>query len=315
MSEKQLSKSEEIQQLKQNITTTKRDVSEELEAILYDELPLLDHGFIRVIDYMGVDSSITQAARVSYGKGTKTVQNDKMLIRYLMKHHHTSPFEMCEIKLHIKAPIFVARQWVRHRTANINEYSGRYSLMSDDFYIPEPQYVTSQSTDNKQGRGNILKDSYNKQAIEDLTNISKQSFKVYGDLLNNEAGEEHSLARELARIVLPLNSYTEFYWKIDLHNLLHFLNLRAHPHAQYEIRVYADLLLDIIKKWVPITYQAFIDYKKDAINLSREANLVVKKLLSTKEMIVKSDYSLSKREWSELLDVYGETIKERLLEK
>lgn len=296
----------EIDSLKQQNYQTKRVVSEDLENILYEPLNALDHGFIRIIDYMGTDSSITQAARVSYGKGTKSVQNDKMLIRYLMKHYHTSPFEMCEIKLHVKCPIFVARQWVRHRTSNVNEYSGRYSLMSKEFYVPQSEHIKEQSKNNKQGRGETLDENIANLAKDKIDNISNNAFNVYDELLSLEGKDEgdKGVARELSRIILPLNTYTEFYWKIDLHNLLHFTNLRAHPHSQYEIRVYAEIILDIIKKWVPITYQAFLDYKKDAFTLSKEAFAVVNDKLKG-ETIKKQNYSLSKREWKEIEDMFG----------
>lgn len=299
----------ELEELKNNKNLSNREFSPLLEEILYEQLKVLDHGFIRVIDYMGNDSAITQAARVSYGKGTKTLQSDKALINYLMRNAHTSPFEMCEIKLHIKAPIFIARQWVMHRTANINEYSGRYSLMNNEFYIPEQSQIMEQSKDNKQGRGSVLQHDLAEKALKDIKNISEQSFEVYNNLINLEENKEiesqseqtkaTGLARELARIVLPLSSYTEFYWKIDLHNLLHFLFLRGHTHAQYEIREYANIMIDIIKKWTPITYEAFINYKQKAVRISKEGHKVINDVLKNKS-VNKQDYALSKREWEEL---------------
>lgn len=299
----------ELEELKNNKNLSNREFSPLLEEILYEQLKVLDHGFIRVIDYMGNDSAITQAARVSYGKGTKTLQSDKALINYLMRNAHTSPFEMCEIKLHIKAPIFIARQWVRHRTANINEYSGRYSLMNNEFYVPEQSQIMEQSKDNKQGRGSVLQNDLAEKALKDIKNISEQSFAIYNNLINLEENKEienqseqtkaTGLARELARIVLPLSSYTEFYWKIDLHNLLHFLFLRGHTHAQYEIREYANIMIDIVKKWTPITYEAFINYKQKAVRISKEGHKVINDVLKNKS-VNKHDYALSKREWEEL---------------
>ena len=213
--------------------------SSALEKILYKQIPILDHGFIRVIDYMGTDQSIVQAARVSYGEGTKKLREDRGLIRYLLSHWHTTPFEMCEIKFHIKLPIFVARQWIRHRTANVNEYSARYSVLDKEFYVPEMDQLGSQSTTNKQGRSNTLDKKFAKQAQDLIQKNSEQLYDDYqnllnGKLLNNdEYVEGEGLARELARTTLPLNYYTQLYWKVDLHNLMHFLRLRADSHAQY----------------------------------------------------------------------------------
>ncbi|POG51582.1 thymidylate synthase (FAD), partial [Wolbachia sp. wRi_2] len=233
---------------------TKRTIVKEIDAILYEEHKVLDHGFIRVVDYMGSDSAIVQAARVSYGKGTKQISQDEALIKYLMRHHHTTPFEMCEIKFHVKLPIFVARQWIRHRTANVNEYSARYSILDDEFYTPKPEQVAKQSDNNKQGSGEAFDPDTSKEIIDSLTNDSNLVYSHYEKFI------EQGLAREIARTNLMLNYYTQFYWKIDLHNLLHFLKLRADKHAQYEIRVYAEVMLDIIKKWVPLAYNAFVEY-------------------------------------------------------
>ena len=218
------------QQIQSN--NTKRVTSPELEKILYEAIPILDHGFIRVIDYMGDDSAIVQSARVSYGEGTKKVSNDKGLIRYLMKNWHTTPFEMCEIKFHIKLPIFIARQWIRHRTANVNEYSARYSILDKEFYIPRPEHMSSQSVTNKQGRGGSLSKKDTEKFLKILKDDAERNYKHYEDMLNkNQSGEiinddKEGLSRELARINLTLNTYTHWYWKIDLHNLLHFLYLR-----------------------------------------------------------------------------------------
>lgn len=300
---------QDIINLRQTSFQTKRATVPALEEILYLAHPVLDHGFIRVIDYMGDDAAITQAARVSYGKGTKQVQDDRGLIRYLLKHAHTSPFEMCEIKLHIKMPIFVARQWIRHRTANVNEYSARYSILDKEFYIPAPEHLASQSETNNQGRGNILNADQAAQVLDLLKEDADRSYRSYQWLLNkDETGQEldpsrDGLARELARMTLSLNTYTQWYWKIDLHNLLHFLRLRAEAHAQYEIRVYADLLLGIIQKWVPLTHEAFQDYKMNAVTLSTHALNVVR-LMINGEQPQQPDSGLSKREWAELMTIF-----------
>lgn len=270
----------------------------EIDAIIGNKIDILDHGFIRLIDYMGDDSSIVQAARVSYGKGTKSVSKDAGLIKYLMRHKHTTPFEMCDIKLHIKCPIFVARQWLRHRTASVNEYSARYSIMEDEFYCPKGDKIGKQSTSNNQGRES---NDFCKERIElitsEINNANKIAYMDYDNLMNS-----CELTRELARSVLNLNVYTQFYWKINLHNLLHFLRLRADSHSQYEIRVYAEAILDIVKKWVPLTYDAYVQYYQDSVNLSKNAFEVVKKLING-EQIEQKDSNLSKREWQELQDI------------
>ena len=277
---------------------TTRATSSALEKILYKQIPILDHGFIRVIDYMGTDQSIVQAARVSYGEGTKKLREDRGLIRYLLSHWHTTPFEMCEIKFHIKLPIFVARQWIRHRTANVNEYSARYSVLDKEFYVPEMDQLGSQSTTNKQGRSNTLDKKFAKQAQDLIQKNSEQLYDDYqnllnGKLLNNdEYVEGEGLARELARTTLPLNYYTQWYWKVDLHNLMHFLRLRADSHAQYEIQIYAEKMVEILKKWVPLTYEAIEDYRSDSFQLSKEAMKIVKDKLANKK-IKKSNYKLS----------------------
>ncbi len=289
--------------------STKRDTIASLEDILGQQFDVLDKGFIRVIDYMGSDNSIVQAARVSYGSGTKTTQDDEALIRYLLKNKHTTPFEMCEIKFHIKAPIFVARQWLRHRTANVNEYSARYSILEEDYYLPVKENISYQSKSNKQGRGSHIESQNADQIIEKIDNISKEAFDTYNTLIgkNDTKSDDEFLSREIARVVLPVNTYTQFYWKIDLHNLLHFLRLRIHPHAQYEIRVYAQLILDIIKKWVPSTYKAFNDYIVNSTTFSSIEVEILKKIVNN-QPIKKEDYNLSKREWNALitsLDLQG----------
>ena len=284
---------------------TTRSSSQALEKILYKPIPILDHGFIRVIDYMGTDQSIVQAARVSYGEGTKKLREDRGLIRYLLSHWHTTPFEMCEIKFHIKLPIFVARQWIRHRTANVNEYSARYSVLDKEFYIPETDQLGSQSTTNKQGRSNTLDKKFAKHAQDLIKKNSEQLYEDYQNLLNgnllnkDEYVEGEGLARELARTTLPLNYYTQWYWKIDLHNLMHFLRLRADSHAQYEIQIYAEKMVEILKKWVPLTYEAFDDYRADSFQLSKDALKLLKDKLANKK-IKPSNYKLSLREIREI---------------
>jgi thymidylate synthase (FAD) len=285
---------------------TKRAVSEALESILYETLPVLDHGFIRVVDYMGDDSAVVQAARVSYGKGTKQVSQDRGLIHYLMRHRHTTPFEMCEIKLHVKLPIFVARQWIRHRTASINEYSARYSILSKEFYLPDANHIAAQSQTNKQGREEGAIDQVRAEQILDiLRNDAERCYDNYRILLNeDEEGKiidesQAGVARELARMNLNLNYYTEWYWKTNLHNLMHFLSLRADPHAQYEIRVYADLLVDILQKWVPITFEAFEEYRLKGTSFSGNALNFIKSLIAGKEMNMEES-GMSKREWEEV---------------
>ncbi len=296
---------EEIEALRSEISETARVTAPELEAVLYKPIEVLDHGFIRVIDYMGDDSSIVQSARVSYGKGTKKISNDKGLIKYLMRHRHSTPFEMCEIKFHIKLPIFIARQWIRHRTANVNEYSARYSILDKEFYIPSAENLAAQSAINNQGRGDALTDDEASNVIQILKKDAEQTYSNYETLLNESSEgniideSKSGIARELARMNLTLNTYTQWYWKIDLNNLLHFLALRADDHAQYEIRVYADAMLDIVKKWVPLTYEAFEDYRIGGTELSAKEVNLMRKLLKG-EKISFEEEGLSKREWSEL---------------
>ena len=296
---------DEVEQLRANSNTTLRATVPSLEEILYKPLQALDHGFVRVIDYMGDDTAIVQSARVSYGKGTKKITNDKGLIKYLMRHWHSTPFEMCEIKLHVKLPIFIARQWIRHRTANVNEYSARYSILDKEFYIPSVENLASQSQVNKQGRAENLSSEEAEKVINILKNDAEQTYNNYEVMLNeNSDGEtldegSMGIARELARMNLTLNTYTQWYWKIDLNNLLHFLKLRADAHAQYEIRVYADIILDIVKKWVPITYEAFEDYRVGGTQLSAKEILILKKIIKG-ETVDPDAEGISKREWGEL---------------
>ncbi len=255
--------------------TTRRPSVPALEELLFSPLEVLDHGFVRVIDYMGDDDAIVQAARVSYGRGTSKLRDDRGLIRYLMRHRHTTPFEMCEIKLHVKLPIFVARQWIRHRTANVNEYSGRYSILDREFYLPSPDQLGEQSRSNRQGREAKLSPQQAAQVLQLLRDDAERCYDHYEALLNeDESGavkrpDDPQLARELARMNLTLNYYTQWYWKIDLHNLLHFLALRIDSHAQYEIRVYGDAIARVVQAWVPTAWEAFVDYRLQAALFSR----------------------------------------------
>ena len=297
----------EIQEQQSQSNTTKRVTSPELEKVLYEAIPVLDHGFIRVIDYMGDDSSIVQAARVSYGKGTKKVSTDEGLIRYLMRHRHSTPFEMCEIKYHIKLPIFIARQWIRHRTANVNEYSARYSILDKEFYVPAKEQLATQSASNRQGRGDVLGGSQANEVLKILKDDATRTYSNYEIMLNERFDgtvideKKDGLARELARMNLTLNTYTQWYWKTDLLNLLNFLFLRSDDHAQYEIRVYADKMLETVKKWVPITYEAFMDYRVGAAEISSNGLKVIKYMLAGKK-ILQEESNLTKREWNELME-------------
>jgi len=308
---------QEIKDQQSQKNTTKRVTAPELEKILYDAIPILDHGFIRVVDYMGDDTSIVQAARVSYGKGTKKVSTDSGLIKYLMRHWHSTPFEMCEIKYHIKLPIFIARQWIRHRTANVNEYSARYSILDKEFYLPDSEHLAAQSQINRQGRGDVLKGDQAKKVLDLLKSDAEQTYKNYEEMLNErydgtviDEGKS-GLARELARMNLTLNTYTQWYWKTDLLNLMNFLRLRADLHAQYEIRTYADAMLDTVKKWVPITYEAFMDYRVGGTEVSSKGKIVIQKMISGEKISIEES-GLSKREWNELMSAFG--LKEKIIE-
>ncbi|MSP51071.1 MAG: FAD-dependent thymidylate synthase [Alphaproteobacteria bacterium] len=300
----------EIEALRAESHTTRRATVLALEKILYQPIPILDHGLIRVIDYMGDDGAVVQAARVSYGRGTKRVSEDQGLINYLMRHRHTTPFEMCEIKYHVKLPIFVARQWIRHRTANVNEYSARYSILDNEFYIPAPEQLGAQARGNRQGRGDTLEGAEARHVFELLKDDSEQLYAHYAEMLNeDESGRvldpaRKGLARELARMNLSLNFYTQWYWKTDLHNLLGFLSLRADPHAQFEIRVYADAMLDTVKRWVPMTHAAFTEYGMGGAHISTKGLAIVKRLLAG-ETVMQEESGLSKREWRELMQSLG----------
>ena len=294
--------------------TTHRVTSPELEKILYEALPVLDHGFVRVVDYMGDDSSIVQSARVSYGKGTKKVSTDEGLIKYLMRHWHSTPFEMCEIKYHVKLPIFIARQWIRHRTANVNEYSARYSILDKEFYIPTKDQLSAQSTLNRQGRGDLITGEQADEVLKILKDDATRTYENYEKMLNERYDgsiideSKAGLARELARMNLTLNSYTQWYWKTDLLNLLNFLFLRADSHAQYEIRVYAETMLDTVKKWVPITHSAFLDYRVGAVHVSAKGKTVIQQMAKGQKVSHEAS-GLSKREWNELMTAFGFTEK------
>ena len=293
----------EIEAARATPQMTLRATSPGMEAHLYRAHEVLDHGFIRVIDYMGDDGAIVQAARVSYGAGTKHVQNDDGLIRYLMRHWHSTPFEMCEIKLHVKLPVFVARQWIRHRTANVNEYSARYSILDREFYIPAPEHLAAQSVVNNQGRGEVLTGAESARVLELLKSDANRAYDNYEAMLSQDG--QQGLARELARMNLPANIYTQWYWKIDLHNLFHFLRLRADPHAQYEIRVYAEAIAACVKDWVPLAYAAFEDYRMGGITLSAKAIDVVKRRLNG-EVVTQETSGMSKGEWREFEGVWSD---------
>lgn len=281
------------------MTSITRPTAPALDEILGQKFPVLDHGFVRVVDYMGNDDAIVQAARVSYGGGTKTPQEDANLIRYLMRHRHTSPLEMCIIKCHIKLPIFVARQWIRHRTASVNEVSGRYSVLPEEFYVPEKENILPQSEANKQGREENAKTApLSPEAQELIDRCCVDAFDTYTTLL------QFGVARELARVVLPVSTYTEWYWKIDLHNLFHFLKLRMDSHAQWEIRQYAEEIFKLVKLWVPVAAQAWLDYQYNSVTLSAaQVRLVATKLAG--ETIKPSFFELSSRELKELEEVFG----------
>lgn len=286
----------EIEKLRSQTRPTLRAVSDGMEAHLYKAHDVLDHGFVRVIDYMGDDAAICQAARVSYGTGTKSVQNDAGLIRYLMRHWHSTPFEMCEIKLHVKLPVFVARQWIRHRTANVNEYSARYSILDREFYIPAEDQLAAQSTLNHQGRGDILQGAEAARVLEILKSDSNRAYDNYQAMISDDG--QQGLARELARMNLPMNMYTQWYWKVDLHNLFHFLRLRADHHAQYEIRVYADAICKVVADWVPAAYSAFEDYRMGGANLSGKAMDCIRRMLKGEDVTQESS-KMSAGEWRE----------------
>ena len=291
-------------------------------------VPVLDHGFIGIVETMGTDSSIVQAARVSYGDGTKTIREDRGLIRYLMRHKHTSPFEMCQIKIHLKIPIFVMRQWVRHRTASLNEYSGRYSTMTDEFYMPAFENIQPQSQDNKQGREGSISD-LSKEGVQWMMKTAHEhSYGIYKTLLGDRGVEDlydpyssdeplfdddfPGIARELARTVLPVGNYTELYWSQNLHNMMHLLKLRMDGHAQYEIRVFADALYDLIQPMFPAAIEAFDDYVRQAKSLSRMESNLMSYILSSNTSPKETLLSLyrSKESEKDFAESYGLSQRE-----
>jgi thymidylate synthase (FAD) len=300
----------EIEHARGETQRTLRPTVPALEEVLFKPFPVLDHGFLRVIDYMGDDAAVVQAARVSYGRGTKKVSEDRGLIRYLMRHWHTTPFEMAAIKFHVKLPIFVARQWIRHRMASINEYSARYSILDREFYIPQEAQLAAQSQSNRQGRGDVLTGEEARKVLELLRVDAARNYEHYAWMLNETDegsvpdADRQGLARELARMNLTLNTYTQWYWKADLHNLMHFLRLRADAHAQYEIRVYAEAMLKILALWVPLSYEAFVEYRLGAVNLSKTGVSVIKRMIAG-EKVTQATSGLAAREWAELVASLG----------
>ena len=300
--------------LPHGINQTKRITSPEAEKILYHPFPVLDHGFVRLVDYLGGDESIVKAARVSYGRGTKQVHEDRGLIRYLMRHRHTTPFEMVELTFHAKMPIFVARQWIRHRTANVNEESARYSVLGNEFYLPDPVDLGIQSKKNRQGRDEPVSAKEAILILEMLKQDSINAYDHYEYLLNEDVKNPGNpkdenrpmLARKLARMNLNLSFYTQWYWKIDLHNLFHFLSLRMDKHAQFEIRVYANKMAEITKAIAPIAYEAFGDYILYATNLSRLEKKILDDSIDKARLIeLISDSNLSKREQREFKEKFN----------
>ena len=292
------------------VSPTHRPTVPALEEMVGVAIPVLDHGFVRLVDYMGDDQAVVQAARVSYGSGTRRVREDRGLIRYLLRHRHTTPFEMCEIKLHMKLPIFVARQIIRTRTASVNEYSGRYSILDREFYLPDPSVLAVQSKSNRQGRGEPVSPERAAEILAILKRDAETAYEHYEAMLGGRAetertGEEaEGLARELARIGLPVSFYTQWYWKIDLHNLLRFLSLRADPHAQYETRVYAEAILGLLERWVPVVHEAFVDYQLRGAGLSRTEVEALSRMLRG-ERVDLAELGLSAREEADFRRTFG----------
>ncbi len=283
---------------------TKRLTVPEAEEMLGKEYKCLDNGFIRLMDYMGGDASIVQAARVSYGDGTKKTSEDRHLIRYMLRQGHTSPFEMVEFKFHCKMPIFVARQWIRHRTANVNEYSGRYSIMPEQYYLPELEDVKTQSVTNRQGTSDVgLPAATAEEFLKHLKEVSEHAFKIYNQAIDK------NIARELSRINLPLSIYTEWYWKNDLHNTLHFLKLRLEKHAQAQIRVYAEKMAEMVKAVAPLAWEAFEDYVLNSTRLSAQETEAINKILRGEDKDAAMD-GLSKREKNEILPKLEKLLKD-----
>lgn len=296
----------EIGALQARTVPTRRACVPAVERILYRPFPVLDHGFVRVVDYMGSDSAVVQAARVSYGRGTKKLSDDRGLIRYLMRHWHTTPFEMCEMKFHVKLPVFVARQWIRHRMASVNEISARYSVLDREFYVPAESAMGMQSASNRQGRGSMLPPGRAREIISILREDALRCYRHYEEFLAADSGgTEGGLARELARINLPVGIYTQWYWKTDLHNLLNFLRLRMDPHAQHEIRLYAEVIGGIVEKWVPESWKAFLDYRSRSLTLSSAEAAIVRARLKGRRPSKADWNALSGRERAELREKLG----------
>ena len=290
-----------VAEMRAALQPTLRATAPGMERHLYVPHPVLDHGFLRVVDYMGDDAAICQAARVSYGRGTKSVSNDAGLIRYLMRHWHSTPFEMCEVKLHVKLPVFVARQWIRHRMANVNEVSARYSILDREFYVPRAADLAAQSATNAQGRGAALEGEEAARVLDWLRDDADRAYDHYEAMMSDTAPDgtpQQGLARELARMNLPANVYTQWYWKTDLHNLFHFLRLRADPHAQMEIRMYAETLCQIVKDWVPAAWGAFEEYRLGGATLSAKGLDCVRRMLAG-EAVTRETSGMSKGEWRE----------------
>ena len=297
----------EMAEARASSSTTRRATVPALEEIMFSAMPVLDRGFVRVVDYMGDDAAVVQGARVSFGRGTRQISGDRGLIRYLMRNRHSTPFELASIKIHLRAPVFVTRQWFRHRTASINEYSARYSVLDREFYVPAREVVAVQSQDNRQGRGEAMDEDTSRRVIEVLRVDASRAYDNYLWMLNEtEEGEtadpaRQGVARELARINLPVSVYTQFYWKTDLWNLLRFLALRADPHAQYEIRAYAEVILGVVGRWVPMVHEAFEDYMLHSASLSRQALGLLRAALASDRKISPAAHGLSGRELRELI--------------
>jgi thymidylate synthase (FAD) len=309
---------QEISEARDAASSTRRPTCAPLEALMFTPIDVLDKGFVRVVDYMGDDAAIVQGARVSYGRGTRKTSTDRGLIRYLMRHRHTTPFELAELKLHVRAPIFVTRQWFRHRTASINEYSARYSVLEREFYVPDIDSIAAQSDSNRQGRGEKMSAEQAQEISRILKDDAAHCYDNYLLMLNETPDGQiidetrTGLARELARINLPVGIYTQFYWKVNLWNLLRFLSLRADPHAQYEIRAYADAILRIVEQWVPYAHEAFSDYVLGASELSSQALALLRAALTPGEKLDPQNYGLSGRELRELLGIVPE-LSNRLI--
>jgi thymidylate synthase (FAD) len=306
---------QEIEDARSMTSVTRRTTVPAMEDLMYTMIPVLDHGYLRVIDYMGDDSAVIQAARTSYGRGTKHKQNDEGLIRYLLRHWHTTPFEMLEIKIAVKMPIITARQWIRHRHASVNELSARYSILDREFYVPDAKDLAAQSQTNKQGRGDLLTGEEATRVLDLLRDDANRNYDHYAWMLNEDQQgkiidpNRKGLSRELARMNLTLATYTTWYWKVNVHGLMNFLRLRADHHAQYEIRVYAEVLLDIMRQWLPMTHNAFMDYRVNAISLSAQQIEAINMRLAGRD-ITPQNTSLTKREFDEMVASMPGLIKQ-----